>query len=232
MFGTTSWRDPSLFCRSIASPKLTCSGRIWTGLPSTSVNAVFISGIAASALMIAYPIRWVNETLPPRPRFKWLLMTIRLSISNLAGIVRTLVAVGTARLASMLVAVRAAAPRNLTSSAPSGTGGGAGLRSGSFGAAGAGGLRGAFGGSTGFAGDGGAAALPFGAVGAALPVWGAPGEAGLPDAGRLSGRYSAKKFHQASSTELGSSRYFWYSSSTSHSLAPKSVIVGSALDCD
>src|SRR5690606_22016778 len=217
MFGTTSWRDPSLFCRSIASPKLTCSGRIWTGLPSTSVNAVFISGIAASALTIAYPIRWVNETLPPRPRFKWLLMTIRLSISNLAGIVRTLVAVGTARLASMLVAVRAAAPRNLTSSPPSGTGGGAGLRSGSlwaagagraaerrtldstapavpgggaglrsgsFGAAGAGGLRGAFGGSTGFAGDGGAAALPFGAVGAALPVWGAPGEAGVPDAGR------------------------------------------------
>src|SRR4051812_36476289 len=56
-------------------------------------------------------MRWVNDTLPPRPRRRWLLMTTRLSISSLAGMARTLVAVGTARLASMLVTMRAAAPR-------------------------------------------------------------------------------------------------------------------------
>ena len=37
-------------------------------------------------------------------------MTTRLSISNFAGTVRTLVAVGTAKLASMLVTTRAAGP--------------------------------------------------------------------------------------------------------------------------
>src|SRR4029079_13738235 len=49
-------------------------------------------------------MRCVNETLPPRARRRWLLITIRLSIMSLAGIVRTLVAVGTVRLASMLAA--------------------------------------------------------------------------------------------------------------------------------
>src|SRR5215469_4885775 len=50
---------------------------------------------------------------------------MRLSMSSLAGIVRTLVAVGTVRLAVMLVAVRAAAPRSRTAfggSEPSGRG--------------------------------------------------------------------------------------------------------------
>src|SRR6202008_3200071 len=74
-----------------------------------------------SALTRAYPIRWVKETLPPRPRLRGLLTTMRLSISSLAGTARTLVAVGTARLASMLVTVRAATPRRRTSSAPPGT---------------------------------------------------------------------------------------------------------------
>src|SRR5438477_13137571 len=55
---------------------------------------------------------WVNDTLPPRPRRRWLLMTVRLSMRSFAGIARTLVAVGTARLASMFVTTRAAAPRN------------------------------------------------------------------------------------------------------------------------
>ena len=40
-------------------------------------------------------MRCVNETLPPRARLRWLLMTMRLSIMSFAGIVRTLVAVGT-----------------------------------------------------------------------------------------------------------------------------------------
>src|SRR4051795_2859223 len=55
-------------------------------------------------------MRCVNDTLPPRPRRRWLLMTTRLSMSSLAGMTRTLVAVGTVRLASMLATTRAAAP--------------------------------------------------------------------------------------------------------------------------
>src|SRR5580658_1888564 len=47
-------------------------------------------------------------------------MTILLSTSSLAGTARTLVAVGTPRLAVMLVTVRAAAPRSLATSVPSG----------------------------------------------------------------------------------------------------------------
>ena len=49
-------------------------------------------------------------------------MTMRLSMSSLAGTERTLVAVGTVRLAAMLAAVRADAPRSRSTSA-SGTGG-------------------------------------------------------------------------------------------------------------
>src|SRR5438128_1512244 len=59
-------------------------------------------------------MRWVNETLPPRARARWLLMTMRLSHSSLTGTVRTLVAVGTVRLLSMFWAVRAGAPRSGT----------------------------------------------------------------------------------------------------------------------
>src|SRR3954467_4221005 len=53
----------------------------------------------------------VNDTLPPRARARWLLMTMRLSISSLTDTERTLVGVGTVRLASMFCAVRAGAPR-------------------------------------------------------------------------------------------------------------------------
>src|SRR5450432_2101100 len=53
---------------------------------------------------------WVNEIFPPRPRLRWLFITRRLSATSLAGMSRTLVAVGTARLASMFATVRAAAP--------------------------------------------------------------------------------------------------------------------------
>src|SRR5690606_1358682 len=62
---------------------------------------------------------WVNDTLPPRERARRLLMTMRLSTSSLAGTERTLVAVGTSRLVSMLEAVRAGAPRSGTTSASS-----------------------------------------------------------------------------------------------------------------
>src|SRR6266536_1264501 len=53
---------------------------------------------------------WVKETLPPRARLRWLLMTTRLSISSLAGTARTDVAVGTSSEVSMLVTTRAAGP--------------------------------------------------------------------------------------------------------------------------
>src|SRR5262245_38825915 len=62
---------------------------------------------------------WVNDTLPPRARDRWLLMTIRLSISSFTGTDRTLVAVGTVRLTSMFCTVRAEAPRSGTSSGSS-----------------------------------------------------------------------------------------------------------------
>src|SRR3954468_21288907 len=55
---------------------------------------------------------WVNDTLPPRARARWLLMTMRLSHSSLTGTLRTLVAVGTVRLTSMFCAVRIGAPRS------------------------------------------------------------------------------------------------------------------------
>src|SRR5215207_6135196 len=57
----------------------------------------------------------VNDTLPPRARARWLLITILLSMSSLTGTERTLVAVGTLRLASMFCAVRAGAPRSTVS---------------------------------------------------------------------------------------------------------------------
>ena len=53
---------------------------------------------------------WVNEILPPRARLRWLFITSRLSATSFAGMSRTLVAVGTVRLASMFATVRAAAP--------------------------------------------------------------------------------------------------------------------------
>src|SRR5215212_9789391 len=64
-----------------------------------------------TACTIAYPIRWVNEILPPRVRLRWLLMTIRLSIISFAGMVRTLVAVGIVRLWSMFTDRVFAMPR-------------------------------------------------------------------------------------------------------------------------
>src|SRR5687768_17223610 len=55
---------------------------------------------------------WVKETLPPRARARWLLMTMRLSRSSFTGTERTDVAVGTASETSMFFAVAAAMPRS------------------------------------------------------------------------------------------------------------------------
>src|SRR3954471_21414443 len=57
-------------------------------------------------------MRWVNDTLPPRARARWLLMTVRLSHRSLTGTERTEVAVGTVSDTSMFCAVRAGAPRS------------------------------------------------------------------------------------------------------------------------
>src|ERR1700730_9726489 len=70
---------------------------------------------------------WVNEILPPRVRLSWLLITTRLSIINLAGIARTLVAVGSSSDIDMFFTTAAAAPRNTWTSSPS-PGGGAARR--------------------------------------------------------------------------------------------------------
>src|SRR3954468_16018640 len=81
----------------------------------------------------AYPIRCVKEILPPRVRLRWLLMTIRLLIISLAGMARTLVAVGTSSDADMFFTTAAAAPRSTWFSSPS-----AGASGGAFGLAGVG----------------------------------------------------------------------------------------------
>ena len=92
-------------------PRLTCAGATTLGLPSASAYETFWLGNTLSVCTIAQPMRWVNETLPPRARRRWLLMTMRLSIISLAGTVRTLVAVGMLRLASMLAARVLLTPR-------------------------------------------------------------------------------------------------------------------------
>src|SRR5690348_3526553 len=123
MLGTTRLREPSALVRSIAMPRLTASGSTSTGLPSTTAYEEFISGWSTSARTTAYPIRWVKLTLPPRPRARWLLITIRLSASSFAGTARTLVAVGTCSEASMFDTMRAATPRIGDVWAPAGAAG-------------------------------------------------------------------------------------------------------------
>src|SRR6195952_672702 len=114
MLGTRSCRLPSSLGRSMARPRLMWAGVSRFCFPSFSSKPTFISGIERSALTRANPIRWVKETLPPRARARWLLMTMRLSQSSLTGTDRTLVAVGTVRLASVFGTVRAGAPLRTT----------------------------------------------------------------------------------------------------------------------
>src|SRR5579864_8530489 len=65
---------------------------------------------------------WVKLTLAPVVRANWLLRMSRLTSSKRAGTERTLVAVGTPRLASMFATMREAAPRStMAPSAPEGT---------------------------------------------------------------------------------------------------------------
>src|SRR6476619_6143389 len=126
----------------MASPRLVCAGVTTFGLPSTSAKWRFMFGKLLTAWTIAYPSRCVKEILPPRVRLRWLLMTVRLSIINLAGMARTLVAVGTSSEAFMFLTTAAAAPRSTATSSSSPGGGPAGalaaLAGSAFAAAGAG----------------------------------------------------------------------------------------------
>src|SRR5215212_6618568 len=57
-------------------------------------------------------MRCVKDTFPPRERARWLLITMRLSASSLAGTARTLVAVGTVSETFMFLTTAAEAPRS------------------------------------------------------------------------------------------------------------------------
>ncbi len=71
---------------------------------------------------------WVKLTLAPVVRANWLLRMSRFTSRRRAGTERTLVAVGTPRLASMFATMRDAAPRRTVASSfpvcPSGAGAG------------------------------------------------------------------------------------------------------------
>src|SRR5882757_4659180 len=67
-------------------------------------------------------MRWVKEILPPRVRFRWLLITTRLSASSLAGTARTLVAVGMLSEACMFLTTVFAEPRSCVTSPAGGVG--------------------------------------------------------------------------------------------------------------
>src|SRR5262245_46849873 len=83
----------------------------------------FSAGTFCTAFVIAYAMKWVKLTLPRPTRLRWLLRIWRLTSSSFAATVRTDVAVGTPRLASMLSTTRAAAPRSGSAVSPSMTGG-------------------------------------------------------------------------------------------------------------
>ena len=112
---------PSDFCRSIASPRFTCSWRTTLGLPSTTPKLAFSRGTARSARSTAKPMRCVKRPCRRASRARWLLRIWRLTSSSLAGTARTDVAVGTSRLASMFSTMRAAAPRSGSGVSPSST---------------------------------------------------------------------------------------------------------------
>src|ERR1700678_1059915 len=161
MHGTSRVREPSLFCWSTARPRPTCLWWMTPGLPvplASSTNAALRAGTSVRARTMAYPMRWVKLTLAPVVRASWLLRICRFTSRRRAGTVRTLVAVGTPRLASMLATMRLAAPlRRTASSAPESTAGGAASRVAGGGGAPGGGGAGGGGGAEPSGGGGGRA---------------------------------------------------------------------------
>ena len=119
MHGTSNVRVPSLFSWSTARPSPTCLWWMTPGLPEPSASATkaeFSDGTSCRARTTAYPMMCVKLTLAPVVRASWLFKMSRLTSSRRAGTLRTLVAVGTDRLASMLATIRDAAPRSSTGS--------------------------------------------------------------------------------------------------------------------
>ena len=78
---------------------------------TASTKVALSAGIWISPLTMAKAMKCVKETLAPLERDRDSLSAARLISNSRADTVRTLVAVGTARLASMLATMRAAAPR-------------------------------------------------------------------------------------------------------------------------
>ena len=111
MFGTRSVREPSFFCTSTAIPSRTLSRWMRWGCPSTSAYASFIRGNASNARRIAHATMWVKLTFVWPVDSRCLLRRRRFSSSVRTGIVRTDVAVGIWRLASMFSTMRTAPPR-------------------------------------------------------------------------------------------------------------------------
>src|SRR5688572_24427025 len=180
-------------------------------------------------------MRCVKETLPPRARARWLLMTVRLSQSSFTGTERTEVAVGTERDSSMFLTVRAAAPRSTTCLGSSLAAAGAGGFD-SFGT----GLLVPLAGSAALAlgrglatGEGFSAVFSAGFSAFFCAGLGAACSVGCPDGfcsdfsgadtAPLAPPFAWKYFAQVGSTLPGSFWYWSYISSTSHSLAPKSA---------
>ena len=174
----------------------------------------------------------MNDTLPPRVRLRWLLMTMRLSIISLAGMARTLVAVGISSDVFMFLTTAAAAPRSTCDSSvasPCGGGGAAwpgcrAARRRRCSSAGLGRRR-----RFGRGGPGPVQPVTPGPV--RRPVWRRAGR------GRSGLRYrrrpcrwsvpgcSRPGTRASSSTDDGSSRNLRYISSTSHSFWPKGELV-------
>src|SRR6266545_2456589 len=163
---------------------------------------------------------WVNDTLPPRARARWLLMTVRLSQSSFTGTERTEVAVGTLSETSMLAAVRMGAPRSTAYVGWSLARAGAGAAGRAVGvatgvaAAGTAGAAGVWAAGVWAAGADGCAGAVGSAAAGALPLGTPLGPPGAPCVLKYS--------RHAGSSPAGFDLYSSYISSTSHSLAPKS----------
>src|SRR6478609_4482780 len=150
--------------------------------------------------MSAQPMRWVKLIFPPRVRAMWLLMTMRLSIISLAGMVRTLVAVGTVSDSSMLAARVLGMPRRTVTLSSSASSAGAG--DGSL-AAGLGACAGIGAAAAGFAVVRATGCAPITGMGAVTGCAGAVVAAGAaaPPAAVVSEWYFSRMGHHSLSTE-------------------------------
>src|SRR5690606_11634997 len=151
--------------------------------------------------------------LPPRVRDMWLLMTMRLSIISLAGMVRTLVAVGTVSDWSMFAARVLGMPRSGVTFSCSSAGAASSFDCGLGAWAGMGACL------AGLAVVRATGCAPITGIGAVTGLIACVG-ADCDDCAAESGVYFSRIGHHSLSTELRSCLNCTYSSSTSHELAP------------